>query len=105
MGNGRKGKEGRRYFKIGRVLPSTRQWVLVFSEKSCAWVKGGRGSLFARYRAGKCDMGGLERVGSEGECGSEEAWVVEQTQRGYGQRGLHCAVDFAKITHKMVGVV
>lgn len=44
-------------------------------------------------------------MGSEGEWGSEEVWVVEQTQRGYGQRGLHRAADFAKITHKMVGVV
>lgn len=49
--------------------------------------------------------GGLERVGSEGEWGSEGTWVVEQTQGGYGQRGLHRAADFAKIAHKMLGVV
>lgn len=71
MGNGRNGKEGRRYFKIGKVLLSAEQWVLVFSKKSCAWVRRGRGSLFACYRSGKCDMEGLERVGGEGEWGSE----------------------------------
>lgn len=69
------------------------------------WVRGGRGSLFACYRAGKCDMGGLERVGSEGEWGSEGAGDVEQTQRGYGQRGLPHAADIAKMTYKMLGVV
>lgn len=79
--------------------------MLVFSEKSCAWARGGRGSLFACYRAGKCDMGGLKRVGSEGEWGSEGAGDVEQTQRGDGQRGLHHAADFAKITWKMLGVL
>lgn len=74
--------------------------MLVFGEKSCAWAKGGRGSLFARHRAGKCDTGGLE-----GEWGSERAWVVEQTQRRYGQRGLRRAADFAKIARKMLGAV
>jgi len=55
-------------------------------EKLCVGEgRGGRGSLFACYRAGKREMGGLERVGSEGKWGSEGTWVVEQTQEGYGQ--------------------
>lgn len=53
--------------KAGSVLLSARRWV--FSEESCAWVKERRGSLFARYRAGKCDMGGVRGSGEARERG------------------------------------